>query len=142
MKIKRTGTILCLVGNILNVIGFIILILYFNSIGNNIYINAETVVDSLIIVMNSGILIALSILFLKGKIQKELMKLYSISMLILSVIIFIVLCMLYLSSVLCCYMIYLVFPIISLVGSIMILAGKEKNENKTVRIPYLCDSAS
>lgn len=130
MKIKRTGTILCLVGNILNVIGFIILILYFNSIGNNIYINAETVVDSLIIVMNSGILIALSILFLKGKIQKELMKLYSISMLILSVIIFIVLCMLYLSSVLCCYMIYLVFPIISLVGSIMILAGKEKNENK------------
>ena len=130
MKTRRTGTILCLMGNILNISGFIILVLYFNTLGNGICINTEMIVDSLIIVINSSIMIALSILFLKGKLGKELIKLYAISMLLLSVTIFVVLCILFLSSVLCCYIIYLIFPIISLIGSIMILAGKEKNEIK------------
>ena len=133
MKTKRTGTILCLVGNILNIIGFIILVLYFFTLGNGVSVNTEMVVDSLILVINSAIMIALSILFLKGKINQELMKLYSISMLLLSITIFAVLCILFLSSVLCCYMIYIVFPIISLVGSTMILAGKEKNESKKTK---------
>lgn len=133
MKTKRTGTILCLVGNILNIIGFIILVLYFFTLGNGVSVNTEMVVDSLILVINSAIMIALSILFLKGKINQELMKLYSISMLLLSITIFAILCILFLSSILCCYMIYIVFPIISLVGSIMILAGKEKNENKKTK---------
>ncbi len=133
MKTKRTGTILCLVGNILNIIGFIIFILYFKTLGSGISVNTEMIVDGLIIVIDSAIMIALSILFLKGKINKDLMKLYSISMLLLSITLFAVLCILFLSSVLCCYMIYIVFPIISLVGSIMILAGKEKNEVKETK---------
>lgn len=133
MKTKRTGTIMCLVGNILNIIGFIILVLYFFTLGNGGSVNTEMVVDSLILVINSAIMIALSILFLKGKINQKLMKLYSISMLLLSITIFAVLCILFLSSVLCCYMIYIVFPIITLVGSIMILAGKEKNESKKTK---------
>ena len=68
MKTKRTGTILCLIGNILNVIGFIILVFYFDTIGNETSVNTEMIVDSLILIINSLIMIALSILFLKGKI--------------------------------------------------------------------------
>lgn len=133
MKTKRTGTILCLIGNILNVIGFIILVFYFDTIGNETSVNTEMIVDSLILIINSLIMIALSILFLKGKINKELMKIYAISMLLLSITIFAILCILFLSSVICCYMIYVVFPIISLIGSIMILVGKEKNEVNEIK---------
>ena len=133
MKTKRTGTILCLIGNILNVIGFTILVFYFDTIGNGTSVNTEMIVDSLILVINSLIMIALSILFLKGKINKELMKIYAISMLLLSITIFAILCILFLSSVICCYMIYVVFPIISLIGSIMILVGKEKNEVNEIK---------
>ena len=96
MKTKRTGTILCLIGNILNVIGFIILVFYFDTIGNVTSVNTEMIVDSLILIINSLIMIALSILFLKGKINKELMKIYAISMLLLSIKIFAILCILFL----------------------------------------------
>ena len=133
MKTKRTGTILCLIGNILNVIGFIILVFYFDTIGNVTSFNTEMIVNSFILILNSLIMIALSILFLKGKINKELMKIYAISMLLLSITIFAILCILFLSSVICCYMIYVVFPIISLIGSIMILVGKEKNEVNEIK---------
>ena len=61
------------------------------------------------------------------------MKIYAISMLLLSITIFAILCILFLSSVICCYMIYVVFPIISLIGSIMILVGKEKNEVNEIK---------
>ena len=122
MGIKRTGTMICLICNIVTVIFFFLICKSFT--------NTEILIDNIIIGIDSFIIIALAILFIRNKIKKEYMTLYSISMLALSIVILIITLVVSSDNPVCCYMIYIIVPIISLIGSIMILIGKEKKDEK------------
>ncbi len=122
MGIKRTGTMICLICNIVTVIFFFLICKSFT--------NTEILIDNIIIGIDSFIIIALAILFIRNKIKKEYMTLYSISMLALSIVILIITLVVSSDNPVCCYMIYIIVPIISLIGSIMILIGKGKKDEK------------
>ena len=124
MKSGKTGTFLCLIGNILTIFSMIIFILYYQFVGNDIRTNIEIIVDAIIVILN------ISILFLKGKIFKEVAKLYKVSIILLSTIILFILCVLFLSTTVCCYIIIMIFPLLSLIGSFINLASKVEYENK------------
>ena len=130
MKSGKTGTFLCLIGNILTIFSMIIFILYYQFVGNDIRTNIEIIVDAIIVILNSSIIIIISILFLKGKIFKEVAKLYKISIILLSIIILFILCVLFLSTTVCCYIIIMISPLLSLIGSFINLASKVEYENK------------
>ena len=130
MKIKRTGTIMCLICNILNLITIICFFPICKNLNVIFFINAEIIFDNIIIGIDSALIVTLAILFIRNKIKKEYMILYSISMLALSVVILIIMSIVFSSNLVCCYMIYIIVPIISLIGSIMILVGKGKKDEK------------
>ena len=122
MGIKRTGTMICLICNIVTVIFFFLICKSFT--------NTEILIDNIIIGIDSFIIIDLAILFIRNKIKKEYMTLYSISMLALSIVILIITLVVSSDNPVCCYMIYIIVPIISFIGSIMILIGKGKKDEK------------
>lgn len=132
MKIKRTGTMMCLICNILTLITIIGFIPICKIINVGFFINEEVIIDNIIIGANNTIIVILAILFIKDKIKKEYIGLYSISMLILSIVVLGIMLVVFSSNLVCCYVIYLIFPVISLIGSIMILVGNgKKDEIKT-----------
>ncbi len=146
----RTGTILCIIGSSL-LLGFAIIValaflipstttekqnttepdMTINvTIGEEVETNQKAVITYLVLIgIISIIIIILGILYLKNKINKRYIKLYGITMLILSIILSAMMTV----TLNCCFLFLFIAPILCFVGSIMILSGnvrEQKNESK------------
>lgn len=122
MKKIKQGSIMNLISNIIILIVAVIWL-------NNSNYNMEIICDGILITVECVIIITLNILFLLKKIPRRYCNLYGQITMALTIIISIILIILTNSNMACIYILLLILEVISLVGSIKILANSKEIKN-------------
>lgn len=122
MKKIKQGSIMNLIPNIIVLIVAVIWL-------NNSNYNMEIICDGILITVECVIIITLNILFLLKKIPRRYCNLYGQITMALTIIISIILIILTNSNMACIYILLLILEVISLVGSIKILANSKELKN-------------
>lgn len=122
MKKIKQGSIMNLIPNIIILIVAVIWL-------NNSNYNMEIICDGILITVECVIIIMLNILFLLKKIPRRYCNLYGQITMALTIIISIILIILTNSNMACIYILLLILEVISLVGSIKILANSKEIKN-------------
>lgn len=129
MKSIKQGSIMSLVTNII-IILFGFLWLFMRS---EIKTSLEIIIDSILLIVECGIIISLNILYLSNKIPNKYLYLYGNLSLGLALITLIIPIFLQISNQACIYVLIIIVAIISIIGNIKININtrKYKNEIKT-----------